>query len=114
MQGATLAEFRSGANMRTQWLLFATSLVAPLAAQIFVPPNTNNQPGSWSPAFDHGPHLVGCAGAGNTTRFYPIHAALIPKGPYQGCVLVWERGDQIECRFSNPVPHPFGGVWLSP
>jgi len=96
-------------RVRLRAVLFAgvaSCLVSPGLAQapILVPPNTNGQPGNWLPAVDHGAHGVGCGGASDTTRFYPIHAHLIPKGPYQGCVLVWESGAQLACRPFPLVP----------
>lgn len=59
--------------------------------------NSAGWPGEWLPAIAHGDHsAIGCNN--DDKRFYPIHAALIPKGPFQGCVLVWEKGDQGLCR----------------
>ena len=71
---------------------------------VLVTPNTNSQPGNWLPAIDHGSHGVGCGAVSDEVRFFPIHASLIPKGAYQGCVLVWEAGGQATCRPWLPVP----------
>jgi hypothetical protein len=79
--------------------------VSHASAQVLQSPNTNGQPGNWLPAIPHGSHSVGAACTshnGNNTRFFPIHAALVPKGEYQGCVLVWEFGGQDECMVGYP------------
>lgn len=60
------------------------------------PANSNGRPGFWEPPIAHGDHAPGC-GAVDPVRFIPIHASLIPVGPYQGCVLVWDKGSAAEC-----------------
>lgn len=62
-------------------------------------------PGQWLPPIDHGDHPVGCAP--EVSRFYPIHASLIPVGPYRGCVLVWGKGDDLQC-FEASLSPPYG------
>ena len=97
------------------WLLSgaaSTLAVAQTPVLTLMNPNINNRPGNWLQAISHGVHSVsGLQGAppvmatacgANTTRFIPIHASLIPKGLYQGCVLVWENGGQQEC-FPTPL-----------
>jgi len=92
-QGAAMAVFAGSLQFAASFLFVASHLCV---ADSCLAQNTNGLPGQWLPAIAHGDHLVGCNG--DTTRFYPIHASMIPTGPFQGCVLVWDKSVQDACR----------------